>query len=116
TLWEPAAFHQSQRVHLLLDGLYFGILALMLFYNFCLLISVRDISYFHYIAYTSSLALFQLAMTGYGFEYGWTNLPAINDHLIPLGVCLISIFVLKFSQQILALKTLRPAMHHFFNV
>lgn len=115
-LWEPFAFHQAERIHLLLDGLYFGILLLMLFYNFCLLISVRDISYFYYIAYTSSLTLFQLAMTGYGFEYGWSNLPAINDHLIPLGICLIAIFVLKFSQRILALKKHSPGTHQFFNV
>lgn len=114
-LWEPFAFHQAERIHLLLDGLYFGILLLMLFYNFCLLMSVRDISYFYYIAYTSSLTVFQLAMTGYGFEYIWSDLPAINDHLIPLGICLIAIFVLKFSQRILVLKQQSPAMHSFFN-
>lgn len=115
-LWEPFEFHQAQRVNLLVEGVYFGVLLLMLFYNLCLLISVRDVSYFYYIAYTSSLTLFQLAMTGYGFEYGWPNLPQINDALVPLGICLISGFVLKFSQHILALKTQWPSMHQFFNV
>lgn len=114
-IWEPFEFYHSQRAHLLLDGLYFGILFLMFFYNLCLLLIVRDISYFYYIAYTFSIVTFQLGMTGYGFEYVWSDLPGINEFLIPLGICAIALFVVKFCQRILDLKRNAPAMHAFFN-
>lgn len=114
TLWDPFTFYQEQRIDLLVDGLYFGILLLMLFYNLCLLISVRDISYFYYIAYTFGLCLFQFSMSGYGFEYAWSDWPALNDHLIPLSICLIAVFVLRFSQHVLSLATQWPLMHKIF--
>lgn len=114
TLWDPFTFYQEQRIDLLVDGIYFGILFLMMFYNLCLLISVRDISYFYYIAYTFGLCLFQLSMSGYGFEYAWSNWPALNDHLIPLAICLIAVFVLRFSQHVLSLEKQWPLMHRIF--
>ncbi len=116
SMWDPFEFYHSQRLHLLLDGLYYGILFLMFFYNLCLLITVRDISYFYYIAYTFSITLFQLGMTGYGFEYLWNYLPAVNGFLIPTAICMVAGFMLMFCQRVLDLKHNAPGSHRFFNV
>lgn len=115
SFWDPFQFYHTQRIHLLIDGIYYGIIFLMFFYNLCLLITVRDISYFYYIGYTFSLALFQLGMTGYGFEYLWSRLPVVNSFLIPFSICLIAASILKFSQRVLDLKKNAPHTHRFFN-
>ena len=115
SLWDPFEFYHEERIHALIDGVYFGILFLMFFYHLCLLITGRDISYFYYIGYITAVTLFQLSMTGYGFEYLWSNMPAINDHLIPVSICLIAGFVVKFSQRILTLKPDRRLFHRFFS-
>ena len=41
TLWDPIHFYQTQKSVLLINGLYYGILFLMLFYNLCLFLTVR---------------------------------------------------------------------------
>ncbi|HVL02399.1 MAG TPA: 7TM diverse intracellular signaling domain-containing protein, partial [Dongiaceae bacterium] len=115
SLWDPFEFYHAQRVHLLIDGIYYGILFLMFFYNLCLLITVRDINYCIYIAYIFALALFQLGMTGYGFEYLWSRLPEVNAFLVPVSICLIAASVLKFAQRVLDLKKNSPRAHRFFN-
>lgn len=116
SIWEPTQFHDTQRPKLLLDGLYFGILLLMFLYNLCLFATVRDISYFYYIAYILSIVVFQLAMTGYGFEYLWPDTPEVNEFLIPLSICAVSVFVLAFGQRILDLKHKAPLLYYFFSI
>ncbi|RLP54089.1 hybrid sensor histidine kinase/response regulator [Ketobacter nezhaii] len=116
TIWTPSEFHDAQRPKLLLDGLYFGILLLMLCYNLFLYATARDASYLYYIAYILSIAAFQLAMSGYGFEYLWPNTPQVNEFLIPLSICAISIFVLAFGQRILDLRKQSPLLYFIVNI
>lgn len=116
SLWEPSTFYDMQRPRLLTDGLYFGILGLMFFYNLCLLATVRDVSYFYYITYIFSLATLQLCMTGYGFEYIWPQQPGINDFILPFSVCAVGIFILAFGQRVMDLRNNSQLMYYLFNV
>ena len=103
-IWEPSEFHDQQRPRLLTEGIYFGILFLMFFYNLCLLATVRDISYFYYIAYIFSLCTFQLCMTGYGFEYIWPEHPRINEFMLPVSVSAVGLFIVAFGIRVMDLQ------------
>lgn len=48
-----------------LYGLFFGGMAIMILYNVFLLVSIRDISYFYYIAYLAPAALFEFIDAGH---------------------------------------------------
>jgi signal transduction histidine kinase/CheY-like chemotaxis protein len=116
TIWEPSAFYDMQRPKLLTDGLYYGILFLMFFYNLCLFATVRDPSYFYYIAYIFSMATVQLCMTGYGFEYFWSDSPHINEFMLPFSICTTAVFILAFAQRVLDLNKHAPLLYYFFTV
>lgn len=116
SIWEPSTFYDMQRPKLLTDGLYFGILFLMFFYNLCLLATIREISYFYYITYIFSLCTFQLCMTGYGFEYIWPEHPQINDFMLPFSVSAVGIFILAFGQRVMDMRSNNQFMYYLFNI
>lgn len=60
-------------------GFYFGLLAVVFFYNLFLFISTRDINYFLYILYILCLGLAQLSASGYGYYYIWPGKQEWNE-------------------------------------
>lgn len=100
-LWDPIHFYQTQKSILLIDGLYYGILFLMFFYNLCLFLTVRDRTYLYYILYIVGMASFQSAMNGYGFEFIWPNAPQINEYVVGVSICSIAIFMILFTRNVL---------------
>ncbi|RLT92403.1 MAG: hybrid sensor histidine kinase/response regulator, partial [Ketobacter sp.] len=111
-IWEPSAFYDQQRPRLLTEGIYFGILFLMFFYNLCLLATVRDVSYFYYIAYIFSLGTFQMCMTGYGFEYIWPQQPGINEFMLPFSVSAVGLFIVAFGIRVMDLQRNSQLMYY----
>jgi len=64
-------------------GIYFGIMLIMSIYNMILFISIRDKSYLYFSLSIFSFIIFQLALSGFGFQYFWSETPAINHWIIP---------------------------------
>lgn len=108
TLWHPDAFQQHQRVIDHLYGTFFGALIIMFCYNLCLFIVVRTVDYLYYILSLASSALLQAALLGLGFEYLWPQNPAVNEHIVPFAMFLMTVFVLLFTRRILELKKVMP--------
>jgi len=104
SIWEPEAFHNAQRPRLLTEGLYFGVIALMFVYNLCLLLRVKDVSYLNYLAYILAMAMLQLCLTGYGYEYFWPQYPRLNEFMLPVSVAAIGVFIIAFGLPLLELK------------
>ena len=100
-LWDPIHFYQTQKSVLLIEGLYYGILFLMFFYNACLYLTVRDSTYLYYILYIVAMAAFQSAMNGYGFEFVWPNTPMVNNYVVGISICTIAVFMMLFARQVL---------------
>ena len=100
-LWDPIHFYQTQKSLLLIEGLYYGILFLMFFYNLCLYLTVRDSTYLYYILYIVAMVTFQSAMNGFGFEFIWPELPAVNDYVVGVSICTIAVFMMLFARKIL---------------
>ena len=101
TLWDPIHFYQTQKSVLLIEGLYYGILFLMFFYNLCLYLTVRDSTYLYYILYIVAMATFQSSMNGYGFEFIWPDTPVINNYVVGISICTIAVFMMMFARKVL---------------
>ena len=66
------------------EGLYYGMVILMVLYNLFIFLSTRDISYLFYICFISSIALIIASIEGIGYQYIWPNHPQINDYSVAL--------------------------------
>ncbi|MBL7956891.1 MAG: GHKL domain-containing protein [Flavobacteriales bacterium] len=67
----PSRFSESRSMKNLTIGAYIGIMLVMLFYNLFVYFSIRDRSYFIYVAYILLVCLTQLAFWGHGQYYLW---------------------------------------------
>jgi hypothetical protein len=59
-------------------GLYYGILLIMMLYNFFLYFNLREKNYLFYVFYVISCALYTFREDGIGFQYLWPQSPALN--------------------------------------
>ena len=113
----PFAFYSEDQLdHVLLDdavvnGLFFGALTIMIFYNLFVYLMARDQAYLYYVVLLTAITVFKLAITGYGGMYFWKEDPAwINGHIqaISVGICLT--FVVLFTRRMLNIPMLSTKM------
>ncbi|MBF0441219.1 MAG: hypothetical protein HQK54_04885 [Oligoflexales bacterium] len=71
TLWEPDHFYSVKSQELILFGLYYGMIFVMLLYNFFLFASIRNPSYLFYSIYVTSYMIYQASINGLSFRYLW---------------------------------------------
>ena len=94
-----------------ISNLCYGMLMALLLYNLFLLISTRDMAYFYYVAYISSLGIFLAEADGRAFQFLWPNLPQVNLLVGPLSLGLMLIFASLFSLQFLVLKRISRSLY-----
>ena len=79
TIWEEGAFLQYARLRDMLYSAFLGIFIIMALYNLILFYTIRDVSYLYYSLYCVGFILFQIIMTGYGFQFVWPNHSWVNQ-------------------------------------
>ena len=107
-LWQPQAFSEQTANDRFGFGIYYGIIVVMIFYNLFIFFSLRDRAYLYYVLTIISIALFQLAFNGLGFQYLWASFYPFNDIAIPFSISCFSFISLLFARQFLHLKELLP--------
>ena len=85
-IWEPESFLIADGHERLIQGIWFGVLGIMVIYNFSLLLLLKDRTYLYYSAFTFSYLMFQASLTGYGFAYLWPNQLHWNSYSIPVFI------------------------------
>lgn len=93
-----------------LQGIYFGFMLLIFFYNLFLYFSTREQIYLYYIAYVFSITWFMASVFGYYFEYFWPDIPFLNQ-LVVVSSGLTMITATLFTQKFLETKKSDPLMH-----
>lgn len=109
-LWNPDNFPKHNAYTTGLQGLYFGIMIVMILYNLFIYLSVRDRSYLYYISYISCATLFQASMQGYSFEYFWPDNTWWANINIPFLSVISLLFASLFSRNILQTRSLLPKL------
>lgn len=107
-LWEPAAFHVSERIDYMAQAAYFGMVAAMILFNFLLLVSLRDKGYLLYILFVTANASGVAAATGIGIEYLWGDLPYWSTISFAASAHLTAVFLLAFMRHMMSTATLLP--------
>ena len=88
----------------IVSGLVYGVLLVMMLYNFGLAVTIRDKAYYFYVMYVAFYILFVLGLTGDGSYYLWPNQVEFNHASIPLFSGLLIIPSLLFPYYLLDFK------------
>ncbi len=109
-LWHESSFPKHYAQSAGLQGIYFGIMLVMVLYNLFIYLSVRERSYLYYISYIATFTLFQSSLQGYSFEYFWPNNTWWANVNIPFLGVLSLFFAALFARHILHTKVLLPRL------
>ncbi|MDG4476322.1 hybrid sensor histidine kinase/response regulator [Thiovibrio frasassiensis] len=82
-------------------GIYYGILLVMMIYNFFLYLGLKDNTYLYYVLFVFTYMLFQLSLNGMAFQYFWPNQIWWANNCTPLFIFLTYIFAIQFTRNIL---------------
>lgn len=81
-LWNPDFFWSMDQNFMAGQGIYYGIMMVMIFYNFFLFLTIRDSNYLIYILSVAFYTVFQASIHGFAFQYLWPNATTLNDAFI----------------------------------
>jgi len=95
------------------QGMYFGFMLLMVFYNLFVYFSVRDKAYLYYVVYVAIMALMNGSLGGYALEYLWGNHGWIGSYEDVITASL-GISGILFAANFLRTKENVPLVHKIF--
>ena len=113
-LWDRQAFTEQARITAYASGGFYGIMLVMILYNFFLFCVIRDRNYLYYIVFVASFTLFMAALNGDAYQFLWPKAPAWNEVSVTLFIALIGVFSLLFSDSFLKLRKHWASMHRVF--
>lgn len=81
-LWSPEGFLKKDHEEQYAFGIYYGILFVMLLYNFFIFFTVRDGAYLYYVFFIVGLMGTAMGMNGHAYEYVWPDAVWWNNRAI----------------------------------
>ncbi|HEY6880204.1 MAG TPA: 7TM-DISM domain-containing protein, partial [Polyangiales bacterium] len=85
TAWDPARFLEHQPRDLGVFFLFYGVLAVMACYNFCMWLIIRQPEHLHYVSFILSTGLLQFTVSGHLFQFVLPNHGWLAQEMIPLA-------------------------------
>ncbi|WP_017732098.1 sensor histidine kinase [Nafulsella turpanensis] len=107
---------QENERRLLVQGLFFGIIMVMAFYNLMLFLAVRDISYLYYVLSIVGIGLYFFFYYGFSLQTIWQNQPVWNAYSFSLIVPVTNIMRIMFTKTYLSTKDMIPWLNRFLNL
>ena len=111
TLWSPSAFLNHSLVELLFRGIFYGVLAGLLFYNLFLLFSLREASYFYFVLFLASIFVQEISYDGYWAIYVTPNWNYLKSHSTSWSFALAMASLVLFSDSFLEIRSRLPKIH-----
>ncbi|PWJ57336.1 hypothetical protein CLV98_10743 [Dyadobacter jejuensis] len=99
-----------------INGIYAGIIIVMVLYNLFIYFSTRDKSYLYYVLYILFIGLAQTTLTGYAYKYLWTSYPGFNANAVVWFSVLAGIFAAFFFKNFLQVKEKLPIGNLLLNI
>ncbi|MEO0404975.1 MAG: 7TM diverse intracellular signaling domain-containing protein, partial [Bacteroidota bacterium] len=106
-----AEMYDKQSSKDLINGLYFGIMLVMLLYNIFLFISTKYRSYFYYVFYLLMVMVMQAVFQGYAFRFLWPDSTWLATTSVFLFSCFVPISAMIFMQIFIRTKANSPKLH-----
>jgi len=100
-LHSPACLAGEISLEQTLLGIYYGILLVMMIYNFFIYLGLKDSTYLYYVLFVFTYMLFQLSLNGMAFQYFWPRQIWWANNCTPFFIFLAYIFATQFTRNIL---------------
>ena len=97
TLWHQDAFYTAEQARSMFEGIYYGIVLVMILYNLFVYMAVGERSFLYYVGYITSMPLFLASLHGVAFQYLWPEATWWNDQAIIVFLNLVVLFGGVFS-------------------
>lgn len=110
-LMKPEYFYHKDHVEQLIFGAYFGIILIMIIYNFFIFLTVRDRNYLIYVLFLLALSLFSLSFTGLLFEHILSSYPDIANSLVLISSIIAVSVAIWFTVSFLETKSKIKIIH-----
>ncbi len=104
TLWHTEGLLQKDYWERLLNGMFYGIMLVMLLYNLFLTVAMRERSYLFYVLYIASFLTYQACLDGTAIEYLWQNAPLWSNTAYLLFAAVTACTAALFTRDFLALS------------
>lgn len=106
TLWEQHAFYEVDQTRTLVQGIYYGIMFVMIMYNLFVYLVVGERNYLYYVIFVLCTPLFMASLNGYAFQYLWPHFTQWNDQAILVSLSGVVLFGAIFTYRFLDLNQL----------
>ncbi|MDI9246031.1 diguanylate cyclase [Marinobacter sp. CHS3-4] len=111
-LWDRDAFFEAEQARSLFEGLYYGIVLVMILYNLFVYRAVGERSFLYYVGYIAAMPLFLASLHGVSYQYLWQDATWWNDRAIVVFLNLTLFFGVAFSLRFL---TVHRSNHPILN-
>ena len=115
TIWTPEQFTKKSVREYLLKGAYYGLMLIMIIYNFLLFLSFRERNYILYILYILTYMITQLVMDGIAFQFLWPESPVWTNKAFLIFASSVFFFGLLFAKNFLLMKTFNKVIDKVFS-
>jgi len=113
TVWSPEQFTYATSNDRLLQGMWMGVIIIMIIYNLFLFSLLRDRSYLYYVLFAMSYLMFQVSLKGYGFTFLWPEQVHWNSYAISVFIAASNFFAALMVLSFLDFKKHSPAAYRF---
>ncbi len=93
-----------------LYGTFYGMILVIVLYNFMMFLAIREIKYIYYIFYIISVAFYAMSIDGIGFQYFWPNHPEWNDYVSGIFLYSLILWALVFTRRFLSTRAKVPML------
>src|SRR5690606_12168293 len=97
-----------------LFGIFYGMILIIIVYNFLVFLAIRERKNIYYIIYLISVAAYAVSLDGIGFQFLWSNQPAWNDYAVGISLYSVIIWSLIFTRRFLRTRTITPSLGRLF--
>lgn len=115
-LWQYDYYFDEQQSDMVGQGLYYGIILVMVLYNLFIYFNVRHVSYLYYIGAALGCSSYVASVQGIGFQFLWSDYPWINTIAIPVSLSIFGLMGTLFAISLLNTRENSPRIHRFFSI
>lgn len=103
-LYTPKTFYESDSQNQLFQGVYFGVLAVVVFIFFFFYYFLRERTFLFYVLYVSSIFLMQFSLEGFSYQFLFPGNPYFASHIILFSASTTILFVMYYAYLFLNLE------------
>ena len=114
-LWQREDFYKKDQITNLVQGAYFGTLAVVIIFNLLALLSLFNVTQFWFVIYGLMFIFFEFSMQGFGHQLFWPESPEIQNISICITLIAAGATGCLFAYSFLELKRSHTKSNYIFS-